>query len=80
MKNKEHLPNPAANKMTASESAVYKIIHKRQGKGETTTSGDVARDWDGKERSYVYRVLKGLTGKGLLERYNHRYYKTKSTN
>lgn len=41
----------------------------------TTTSGDLSKAWGDKERSYVYRVLKVLTDKGLVERYSQRYYK-----
>ncbi len=76
----EKLLNPGKHKLTESESEVYKIIHARQAEGKTSTSGDVAKDWEGKDRSYVYRVLKALSDKKVVERYNHRYYKTKSTN
>lgn len=70
-----HKLNPAENGLTGAEHAVYNIVQERQKSGKTTTSGNVAEAWDGKNRSYTYRVLKSLIVKGLLEQYSQRYYR-----
>lgn len=67
--------NPAEHGLTGAEFAVYQIVEKRQAAGKTTTSGDVAKAWKGKNRSYTYRVLKSLMDKALLEQYSQRYYR-----
>jgi len=69
--------NPAHLALTDAQHEVYRIVRDRQDRGLTTTSGDVAEDWGDKNRSYVYRVLKALTDKNLVERYGQRYYKLK---
>lgn len=67
--------NPAEIGLTTSQNEVYCIVRSRQAKRLVTTSSDVAEDWGGKNRSHVYRVLKVLTDKGLVVRYDQRYYK-----
>lgn len=67
--------NPAEYGLTVAEFRVYEIVAFRQEQKRTTTSGDVARGWGGKNRSYTYRVLKSLIDKGLVEQYSQRYYR-----
>lgn len=67
--------NPAELGLTAAESAAYTALTTAIGEGKTVTSGDVAERMDGKNRSYIYRVLERLINKGLVERYGQRYYK-----
>ncbi len=70
-----HTLNPAENGLTGAEHEVYDIVQVRQDAGKTTTSGDVAAKWGGKNRSYTYRVLASLISKGLIEQYSQRYYR-----
>jgi hypothetical protein len=70
--------NPAALGITDAQSNAYRIVRDRQGRGLTTTAGDVAEDWGDKNRSYVWKVLNALIKKKLLERYSQRYYKLKT--
>ena len=67
--------NPAALGLTDAQNNAYRILQNRQARGLTTTSSDLAEDWGDKDRSYVYRVLKALCDKALVERYGRRYYK-----
>lgn len=67
--------NPAGLKLTAAQTQVLKILRGRQSMGLISTSTDVAKAWGDKDRSYTYRVLKSLIGKGLIENYSRRYYK-----
>ena len=67
--------NPAEQSLTEAHYAVYCILSARQHEGKTTTSGDVAAEWGGKNRSYTYKVLKALIDKGLVEQYSQCYYK-----
>lgn len=67
--------NPAALGLTDAQNNAYRILQNRQARGLTTTSSDVAEEWGDKDRSYVYRVLKALCDKGMVERYSRRYYK-----
>lgn len=67
--------NPADHGLTGAEFRVYKIIEKRHREGKTTTSGDVAKAWGGKNRSYTYRVIATLMKAELVEQYGQRYYR-----
>lgn len=67
--------NPADHALTGAENDVYKIVEARHRAGKTTTSGDVAKEWGGKNRSYTYRVLSALMRKELIEQYSQRYYR-----
>ncbi len=72
----KNIPNAASVGLTEAENAVYRIVRERQRRNRTTTSGDVAVAWDGKNRQYVWRKLEALIEKGLIERYSGRYYRT----
>lgn len=67
--------SPADYGLTGAEFCVYQIVEKRHAGNKTTTSGDVAREWGGKNRSYTYKVLASLIVKGVVEQYSQRYYR-----
>lgn len=67
--------NPAKERLGNAEAAVYKIVRRRQSRGLTITSGTVAKDYGNKHRVHVYRLLRSLIEKGLVERYDTRYYR-----
>jgi predicted transcriptional regulator len=66
--------NPAVAGLSRSENEAYAIIAARQKKKFVTSTSDVAREW-GKDHSHAFRVLKSLMTKGIIERYDDRYYR-----
>lgn len=67
-------PNAVQLGLTPGEFEVYSIVRKRHLKGKTTANSDVAEAWD-KSRTYVYRTLRSLVDKGLVERYSGIFYR-----
>lgn len=69
--------NPAQLGLTGAEDEVLKIITSRQRRGLIIKSSDVAKA-RGNERSYTYRVIQALIGKGLVEQYRQGHYRLAS--
>lgn len=67
--------NPADLKLTEVQATVYKLITDRHQSGQLTTRADIEKALGGKDKSWICRILKSLSAKGLVERYEQRYYK-----
>lgn len=63
--------------LTETQAKVYKILSDRYQSGKLTTRSDVEKALGGKEKSWVWRILNSLSEKGLVERYEQKYYKLK---
>lgn len=70
--------NPADHNLTAVQSDVYRIVRDRHQSGQLTTRSDIEVALGGKDKSWICRILKSLSAKGLIERYEQRYYKLSS--
>ena len=69
--------NPADHNLTSVQSEVYSIVRDRHIAKLITTRSDIETALGGKDKSWICRILKSLTKKGLIERYQQRYYKLK---
>lgn len=63
--------------LTAVQAEVFGIIKKRHGK--VTTRADIEAAAGSKDKSWICRILKSLIAKGLVERYEQRYYRLATT-
>lgn len=70
--------NPAAAGLTDAQNDVYQIIVRRQANHLVTTAGDVKESYRDKDRAWIYRLLKALITKGLIERYDRNFYRLKT--
>jgi DNA-binding MarR family transcriptional regulator len=69
------MPNPADLSLTAVQFQVYTAIKKRHKSGQLTTRADIADALGGRDKSWLCRILRALSARGLVERYQQRYYK-----
>jgi len=69
--------NPLDFCLTVVQADVLQIIAKRTKAGRITTRMDVSEALGGKDKSWTCRILRALIDKGLVERYEQRYYKLK---
>lgn len=67
--------NPVDLQLTAVQSGVYSILLARHQSGQLTTRADIETALGGKDKSWICRILRVLSEKGLIERYQQRYYK-----
>lgn len=61
--------------LTEAQLKIYKAIEKRHRSYLITTRADIERDLGGLDKSWVCRILRILSSKGLVERYSQRYYR-----
>lgn len=69
--------NPLDFCLTVVQAEVLQIIAKRTKAGRITTRMDISEALGGKDKSWTCRILRALIDKGLVERYEQRYYKLK---
>jgi len=69
--------NPLDFCLTVVQAEVLQIIAKRTKAGRITTRIDISEALGGKDKSWTCRILRALIDKGLVERYEQRYYKLK---
>lgn len=69
--------NPLDFCLTVVQADVLQIIAKRTKAGRITTRIDISEALGGKDKSWTCRILRALIDKGLVERYEQRYYKLK---
>lgn len=69
--------NPLDFCLTVVQAEVLQIIAKRTKAGRITTRIDISEALGGKDKSWTCRILRSLIDKGLVERYEQRYYKLK---
>lgn len=69
--------NPLDFCLTVVQAEVLQIIAKRTKAGRITTRIDISEALGGKDKSWTCRILRALIDKGLVERYEKRYYKLK---
>jgi predicted transcriptional regulator len=69
--------NPLDFCLTVVQADVLQIIAKRTKAGRITTRMDISEALGGKDKSWTCRILRALIDKGLVERYEQRYYKLK---
>lgn len=69
--------NPLDFCLTVVQAEVLQIIAQRTKAGRITTRMDISEALGGKDKSWTCRILRALIDKGLVERYEQRYYKLK---
>jgi len=69
--------NPLDFCLTVVQSEVLKIVARRTKAGRITTRLDISEALGGKDKSWTCRILRALLEKGLIEKYEQRYYKLK---
>ena len=69
--------NPLDFCLTVVQAEVLQIIAKRTKEARITTRIDISEALGGKDKSWTCRILRALIDKGLVERYEQRYYKLK---
>lgn len=69
--------NPLDFCLTVVQADVLQIIAQRTKAGRITTRMDISEALGGKDKSWTCRILRSLIDKGLVERYEQRYYKLK---
>lgn len=69
--------NPLDFCLTVVQAEVLQIIAERTKYGSITTRLDISKSLGGKDKSWTCRILRALIDKGLVERYEQRYYKLK---
>lgn len=69
--------NPLDFCLTVVQSEVLKIVARRTKAGRITTRLDISEALGGKDKSWTCRILRALLDKGLIEKYEQRYYKLK---
>lgn len=69
--------NPLDFCLTVVQAEVLQIIAKRTKAGRITTRMDISEALGGKDKSWTCRILRALLEKGLIEKYEQRYYKLK---
>ena len=69
--------NPLDFCLTVVQADVLQIIAKRTKAGRITTRMDISEALGGKDKSWTCRIVRALIDKGLVERYEQRYYKLK---
>lgn len=75
MNKQNNTPNPSALGLTKPEARAYNFILRRESEGQVTTTGNIAASF-GLNRTTVYKTLKSLVDKGILETYERGYYRT----
>lgn len=69
--------NPLDFCLTVVQAEVLQIIAKRTKEARITTRIDISEALGGKDKSWTCRILRALLEKGLIEKYEQRYYKLK---
>ena len=69
--------NPLDFCLTVVQSEVLEIVARRTKAGRITTRLDISEALGGKDKLWTCRILRALLEKGLIEKYEQRYYKLK---
>jgi len=75
MKMSSRTPNPVDLSLTAVQFQVYNTVLTRHQSGQLTTRANIEEALGGRDKSWICRILRALSDRGLIERYQQRYYK-----
>ena len=67
--------NPVDLKLTEVQADVYNVIYVRQNSGQLTMRSHIQEALADRDKSWICKVIRALIAKGLVERYEQRYYK-----
>lgn len=67
--------NPVDLKLTEVQADVYNVIYARQNSGQLTMRSHIQEALADRDKSWICKVIRALIAKGLVERYEQRYYK-----